>query len=92
VFTYEIIANPESMTLTVTVVTKNYEETGNGTTHTVTWSPASSAVGFHTAPATALKEQVRFKLEVTGTPPEGGFPSILYRILPPTWFNDAATS
>ena len=86
VFTYEIISNSGSGTIDVNVLHKNYEETGDGTDTSVTWSPATSAVGFHTGTVTGLREQVRFEIAVTG---DGA--SVLYRILPPTAYNTATT-
>ena len=87
VFTYEQISG--SGTITVEVVTKDHEDTGLGTALTDAFTQIGST-GFYTLELTndtgtlKLKEQVRFKLSVTG---EGG--GALYRIHPPTWFNDA---
>ena len=86
VFTYEIISNPGSVGFTVDLLQKNYEETGNGTDASLTWSPNNSAVGFHTVTMSGMLEQVRFEIAAVAG---GGTNSVLYRIHPPTAYNTA---
>lgn len=90
VMTFEIIdKSGGSETVTVKLLEKDLEDTGNGTENTTgtNWNPNNSNVGFHTRKYTGLKEQIRFEIEV-GAVGENAF-GVLYRILPPTWFNTA---
>ncbi len=85
VFTFELISNPDSSTLTVTVLHKNHDDTGNGTTATGTFTQIATS-GFYSLELSGLKEQVRFEVAATGGDVHG---AVLYRILAPTWFNTA---
>jgi hypothetical protein len=85
-FTYEIISDPDSVGITVKVLHKNYEDTGNGADAVVSWNTTGA---FRTGSISGLKEQVRFEIE--GGVPISGSPGVLYRILAPTWFNKADT-
>ena len=85
VFTYESIKTVGSATLTITVVHKNREDTGNGTSAGDTWTAVAGSA-FKTQTILQLKELVRFEFELTSS---SGDAFCLYRMLAPTWFNDA---
>jgi hypothetical protein len=86
IFTYEKIVEIGSPTLTVRVIHKNEEDTGEG-------SFATAATAFGLVAGTALytgefenlKEMVRFQYELAQG--EEGTEMLLCRMLAPTWFN-----
>ncbi len=85
VFSFELISNPDGATLTVTVMHKNHDETGNGDLITGVFTQIGST-GFYTGEVSELKEQVRFGVAAPDGEAHG---AVLYRILAPTWFNTA---
>lgn len=75
----------------VTVYTKNREDFGSeGTAYTSFTAIGSSTTFFHKE-CTNLKQLIRFKFVLTPglTPPTVGQDSVIYRILPPTWYDTA---
>lgn len=83
IFTYETIVANGSAELVVKVVTKSTETSGDGAvaTATVGWANVTGS-SFYTARYEGLNELVRFQYEIA----KG---SLLYRMLPPTWYNTA---
>lgn len=87
VFTFEIIDNPDSTTVTITVYEKNADEYGAGTAKSIT--PTTTG-NFKEYVAEDLEEMVRFRIEVAMT--EAADPNgtgIVYRMLEPTWYDEA---
>ena len=86
--TVELIASYNSSSnITVSVLTKNAEETTDGTAIGSTFASSGGTAGRYagefTAGATALKEMVRYKFD-PGTVTSGW---VLFRMLPPVWFD-----
>jgi len=75
---------------TVEVYTKNREDVGSqGTAVSGSWTQLSPADCYEFK-ATNLRQLVRFKIKVTGgTSPPSGQEGVMYRILPPTWYDKA---
>ena len=88
VFTFEVVDNPDGKNLTVQAYDKNLEEYGSGNTNGSTTAAAS---GFIQVSRTGLKELVRFGLTVAGPADTPTGTGILYRMLPPTWYDEAHT-
>jgi hypothetical protein len=80
--TVEFIAGNGS--ITVSVMTKNKEDTGDGTA--VTGSLSLSAAGRDTDEFSSLKELVRYKFVAGGSANEW----VLFRMLSPVWFDAVA--
>lgn len=73
--------------VTVTVYHKNGEETGTGASAGAIVTGTYTA-GLHSATKTSLMEMVRYRFEVVIR--DAKYPGgLMYRILPPTWFNTA---
>jgi hypothetical protein len=74
----------------VEVLTKNREDVGSkGTSLGSTWTQLTGT-SFYDFEATNLRQLVRFKITVTGgTTPPSGQEGIMYRLLPPTWYDKA---
>lgn len=93
-FTYEIIrqnfGTGGSPGFSVEVFTKNREDVGSqGTAASVTFAQIGSTSFYH-GPATNLRQLVRFKITVKGgTTAPAGQEGVVYRILPPTWYDKA---
>jgi hypothetical protein len=95
-FTYEIIrqnfgtGGTPSPGFSVEVFTKNREDVGSqGTTVSGSWTNFTGT-SFYDFEATNLRELVRFKITVKGgTTPPTGQEGVVYRILPPTWYDKA---
>ena len=87
IFTYEKIVVVGSPTLLVNVVEKSKDDPGNGTATSATFS-AILGTSFFKATGEDLKELIRFQYELNAG--EGGVEAILYRMLAPTWYSDAA--
>ena len=83
IFTYELIFSNGGSALTVKVASKSTETTGDGAivTPAVAWARIGTT-SFYKAEYHDLNELLRFQFEAS----EG---SLLYRMLPPTWFNKA---
>jgi len=79
--TVEVVAMAGSTGVTVTVLTKNKEDTGDGTA--VSGSIAQSSAGRGTTEFTTLKELVRFKFDPGTTSTSW----VLFRMLPAVWFD-----
>ena len=94
VFTYEIIrqnfGTGGTPGFTVAVYTKNLEDVGSqGTAVSGSWTQLSPA-DFYEFKATNLRQLVRFKITLTGsTLGLTGQEGVVYRILPPTWYDKA---
>lgn len=86
VFTFEIIDNPDSAVVTITVTEKNSESYGAGTGDGVTHTFSS---GFLEIDRADLMELVRFSIDVEKVTPTNGT-GVVYRMLAPTWY-DLAT-
>jgi len=91
-FTYEIIHQNfgSGGSISVTVYTKNREDAGSEsvTPFTFSFTQIGSTAFYHAACAN-LKQLVRFKITVTpGTSPTGP-EGVVYRFLPPTWYDKA---
>jgi hypothetical protein len=90
-FAYEVTTlfghNPQ---LTVTVLHKNREDLGPGAELFVNWT--SAGANFASGVAVGLKEMVRFavSVELQDVEKEDDFGSAFYRILEPTWFDQAS--
>jgi hypothetical protein len=96
-FTYEIIrqnfGTGGSPGFTVEVFTKNREDVGSqgdpNTAVTGSWTNLTGTI-FYEFKAESLKQLVRFKITVKGgTTPPAGQEGVVYRILPPTWYDKA---
>ena len=89
IFTYEKIFLIGGQTFTVKVVHKIIDTAGDGAVATAAsgwnWTNASGT-SLWTARYDKLKELVRFQFELEAT---DDVARILYRMLNPTWFNDA---
>lgn len=93
-FTYEIIhqnfgtGGDPAPGMTVEVFTKNREDIGSeGTNANVTFTQLSG--GFYHGGATDLRQMVRFKITIRGgTTPPSGQEGVVYRFLPPTWYDN----
>lgn len=74
----------------VEMLTKNREDVGSkGTSLGSTWTQLTGT-NFYDFAATNLRQLVRFKITVTGgTTPPTGQEGVMYRILPPTWYDKA---
>mgnify|MGYP001262210476 CR=1 FL=1 len=94
-FTYEIIrknlgTGSPTGAFTVAVYTKNREDVGSqGTAVSGGWGQYTGT-DFYEFRAENLRELVRFKvtLQGGGTPPTGQ-EGVVYRFLPPTWYDKA---
>ena len=94
-FTYEVIqkflATGGSPGFTVTGYTKNREDAGSegDGADSFTFTQIGST-SFYEAPATDLKQLVRFKITITpGTDVTVYAQGVVYRFLPPTWYDKA---
>lgn len=90
VFAYEVIASylgSSGGNVSVAVYTKNREDQGGGTS-AGTLSD-TIATGFKEKAITGLKELVRLEITVTPGTSITGPAGVIYRILPPTWYNTA---
>ncbi|HHH28829.1 MAG TPA: hypothetical protein ENK57_10865 [Polyangiaceae bacterium] len=92
VFTYEIIRQNfgASGSIQVEVFTKNREDIGSSGTSKGTISTNFSGTTFYEHDVTDLRELVRFKITLTtGSSKPTGQEGVVYRILPPTWYDKA---
>lgn len=95
-FTYEIIrqnfgtGGTPSPGFSVEVYTKNVEDVGSqGTAVSGSWTNLTGT-SFYQFQATNLRQLVRFKITVKGgTTPPTGQEGVVYRFLPPTWYDKA---
>lgn len=80
------LVNADGATITVTLMHKNREDTGDGAT-TGSSIAATSSVGRSVVEfKTGLKEMVRYKFLVTAVI-DGTVGWVAYRMLAPTWFD-----
>lgn len=94
-FTYEIIrknlgTGTPTGSFTVEVYTKNREDAGSqGTSVSGSWTQLTGT-DFHEFKAENLRQLVRFKITLQGgqNAPTGQ-QGVVYRILPPTWYDKA---
>lgn len=94
-FTYDIIrkslgTGTPAGSFTVQVYTKNREDAGSqGASVSGSWTQLTGT-DFYEFPAENLRQLVRFKITVKGgTTPPTGQEGVVYRILPPTWYDKA---
>ena len=90
-FAYEVTALfGENPAITVGVLHKNREDLGTGSAATVGW--VSAGGNFASGVAVGLKEMVRFvvAVELQDVKSEDDFGGAFYRILEPTWFDQAS--
>ena len=82
IFAYEALKSLYSGdNMAVTVLHKNREDSGAGAIHsTPTWSTSGT---LRYATFSGLKEMVRFGFSCSG------IAGVVFRMLPPTWFDDA---
>lgn len=72
----------------IDVFTKNREDVGSNGTSKGTISTNFSGTTFYEGTYTDLKQLIRFKVTVTaGSSKPTGQEGIVYRILPPTWYD-----
>ena len=87
IFTYEEMVN-DGGTLVVKVFGKDTEEPGDGTEVTgSSFSQISGTNFYKTAVVAGMPELVRFRYELTRD--EADPASVLFRMLSPTWFDQA---
>ena len=92
VFTYEIIRQNfgSGGSIQVDVFTKNREDIGSNGTSKGTISTNFAGTTFYEHTVTDLRELVRFKITLTpGSSKPTGQEGVVYRILPPTWYDKA---
>lgn len=90
-FTYEIIRQNfgGGGAFIVEVFTKNREDIGSqGTTVSGSWSNLTGTSFYH-FPAANLRQLVRFKITLNPGSSPSGQEGVVYRILPPTWYDTA---
>lgn len=92
VFTYEIIRQNfgSGGQIKIDVFTKNREDIGSNGTSKGTIGTNFSGTTFYEQAFTDLRELVRFKITLTpGSSKPTGQEGVVYRILPPTWYDKA---
>jgi hypothetical protein len=92
VFTYEIIRQNFGAggSFQVEVFTKNREDIGSNGTSKGAISTNFSGTTFYEHDVADLKELVRFKIKlIPGSSEPTGQAGVVYRILPPTWYDKA---
>lgn len=86
--TVELIANGASANITVTVLTRASDVTGNGSPIGSTFGSSGGTLGRTTqefTPTDGINELVRYKFDPGAT--SGGW--VLFRMLTPVWFDSA---
>jgi len=86
-FTYETIVTVGTTTFTVDILHKKSEDPGPGASASASFSTVTG--NFKAATLTNLLEMFRYKYTLLGGGGDGNPAAVLYRMLEPTWFNQA---
>lgn len=89
-FTLDLVDLDSGSKITVEVYHKNADETGDGTLYSGT-SIAENGKGRSTEEWTGLREMVRYKFTVQSELPDTAS-WVLFRMLPPVWFDTVDAS
>jgi hypothetical protein len=88
VFTFEMIDDPDSATLTVTLFQKKTEEYGNPSSGTG-MNTMDSDGDISTNIVSGMKEMFRFSFAVENPGDVSAGTGVVFRMLPATWYDEA---